>query len=114
MAESLLPLTNLREIQRTQVYACFVLLRPALEDQISQTLAACEQYLSLSTIQRWIKQYREEGEAWLANTRRSDKGKSPRLSTEVITLLEGLAEYSPPCSIATIYRKVSAIAKSRG
>jgi len=75
-------------------------LRPALEGQISQAQIAQEQHLSLSTIQRWIKQYLEKGLAGLANARRSDKGKSRHLPAEAITLIEGLALQTPPSSMA--------------
>src|SRR5437764_13802961 len=112
-AQASLPLTSLSEAQRTQAYARFALLRPALEGQVSQTQLAREQHLSLSTIQRWIKQYREKGLAGLANARRSDKGKSRRLPAEAITLIEGLTLQSPPRSMAAIHRQVSAIAKEQ-
>src|SRR5947209_2831999 len=113
-AQASLPLTSLSEAQRTQAYARFALLRPALEGQLSQTQLAREQHLSLSTIQRWIKQYREKGLVGLANARRSDKGKSRRLPAEAITLIEGLALQTPPRSMAAIHRQVSAIAKEQG
>jgi len=108
------PLTSLSEAQRTQALERFALLRPALEGQISQTQLARDQQIPLSTIQRWIKQYREKGLAGLANTRRSDKGKSRRLSAEAITLIEGLALQTPPRSMAAIHRQVSVIAQERG
>ena len=114
MAEPSLPLTSLSEAQRTQALERFALLRPALEGHISQTQLAREHHLSLSTIQRWIKQYREKGLAGLANARRSDKGKSRRLPAEAVTLIEGLALQTPPRSMAAIHRQVSAIAQERG
>ena len=98
------PLTSLSEAQRTQALERFALLRPALEGQISQTQLARDQQIPLSTIQRWIKQYREKGLAGLANARRSDKDTSRRLSAEAITLIEGLALQTPPRSMATIHR----------
>ncbi len=85
-----------------------------MEGQISQTQFAREQQIPLSTLQRWIKQYREKGLAGLANARRSDKGKSRRLPAEAITLIEGLALQTPPRSMAAIHRQVSAIAKEQG
>jgi len=60
-------LTNLSEEQRTQALERFAFLRPALEGRISQTQLAREQHIPLSTMQRWIKQYREKGLAGLAN-----------------------------------------------
>src|SRR6266446_7826568 len=108
------PLTSLSEAQRTQALERFALLRPALEGQIPQTQLAREQQIPLSTIQRWIKQYREKGLAGLANTSRSDKGKSRRLSTEAVTLIEGLALQTPPRSMASIHRQVVEIAEKQG
>ncbi len=108
------PLTSLSEAQRTQALERFALLRPALEGQISQTQLARDQQIPLSTIQRWIKQYREKGLAGLANARRSDKDTSRRLSAEAITLIEGLALQTPPRSMAAIHRQVVEIAKAQG
>jgi len=114
VAKASLPLTSLSEAQRTQAYTRFALLRPALEGQITQTRLAREQHISLSTIQRWIKQYREKGLAGLANARRSDKGKSRRLPAQAITLIEGLALQTPPRSMAAIHRQVVEIAEKQG
>ncbi|HEY4036212.1 MAG TPA: DDE-type integrase/transposase/recombinase [Ktedonobacteraceae bacterium] len=109
-----LPLTSLSEAQRTQAHERFVLLHPALEGQITQTQLARDLHLSLSTIQRWIKQYREQGLAGLANARRSDKGKSRHLPAEAITLIEGLALQTPARSMAAIHRQVTTIAQEQG
>lgn len=113
-ANASFPMTSLSEAQRTQALERFALLRPALEGQMTQTQLAREQHVSLSTIQRWIKQYREHGLAGLANARRSDKGKLRRLPAEAIPLIEGLALQPPPRSMAAIHRQVSAIAKEQG
>jgi transposase-like protein len=108
------PLTSLSEAQRTQALERFALLRPALEGQISQTQLARDQQIPLSTIQRWIKQYREKGLAGLANARRSDKDTSRHLSAEAITLIEGLALQTPARSMTAIHRQVVEIAKAQG
>ena len=113
-AQAPFPLTSLSEAQRTQALERFALLRPALEGQLSQTQLARQQHLALSTLQRWIKQYREKGLAGLANARRSDKGKSRRLPAEAITLIEGLALQTPPHSMAAIHRQVSTVAREQG
>src|SRR4051812_17991653 len=105
------PLTSLSEAQRTRALEGFALLRPPLEGQISQTQLAREQQIPISTIQRWIKQYREKGLAALANISRSDKGKRRRLSAEAITLIEGLALQTPPRSVTSIHRHVVEIAE---
>jgi putative transposase len=114
MAEASFPLTDLSEAQRTQALERFALLRPALEGRLSQTKLAQELDISLSTIQRWIKQYREKGLAGLANAKRKDKGKSRRLPAEAIPLIEGLALQTPPRSMAVIHRQVVEIAEKQG
>ena len=114
MTEPLLPLTGLSEAQRTLALERFALLRPALEGRVSQTQQAREHQIPLSTMQRWIKQYREKGLAGLANARRSDKGKSRRLPEQAIQLIEGLALQTPPRSAAAIHRQVSVIAIEQG
>ena len=107
-------MTSLSEAQRTQALERFALLRPALEGQMTQTQLAREQHVSLSTVQRWIKQYREHGLAGLANAKRSDKGKSRRLPAEALPLIEGLALQTPPRSMAAIHRQVTVIANDQG
>ena len=114
MAEASFPLTSLTETQRTQALERFALLRPALEREISQTQLAREHQIPLSTVQRWIKQYREKGLAGLANARRSDKGKPRRLPEQAVQLVEGLALQTPPRSAASIHRQVTGIAQEQG
>jgi len=114
MTEPSFPLTALSEAQRTQALERFAFLRPALEGYVSQTQQAHEHKIPLSTMQRWIKQYREKGLAGLANTGRSDKGKSRSLPEQAIQLIEGLALQTPPRSAAAIHRQVTAIAKEQG
>ena len=58
MAKSPLPLTALSEAQRAQALERFALLRPALEEGVSQAQIAGTHDVSLRTIQRWMKSYR--------------------------------------------------------
>ena len=69
---------------------------------------------SLRTIQHWIKRYREQGLACLADAARSDKGTLRSLPQTEIGLIERLALQTPPRSAASIYRQVTAIAKEQG
>jgi len=86
------PLTALSEEQRAQAQSRFTIIRPALEDGVTQAHIAHTSNISSSTVQRWVKRYRESGLAGLADRSvRSDKGKSRRLPPEAITLIEGLA-----------------------
>ena len=114
MAKSPLPLTALSEAQRAQALERFALLRPALEEGVSQAQIAGTHDVSLRTIQRWMKSYREQGLAGLAGAGRSDKGKSRSLPEQAIELVEGLADHSPPRSAASIHRQIVTIASEQG
>src|SRR6266566_8527004 len=115
MARASLPLITLSEAQRTQALERFAIIRSALEEGVSQAQVARTQKLAASTIQSWIKRYREKGLAGLANNvARSDKGKSRKLPETAIQLIEGLALQKPPRSMAAIHRQVTAIAKEQG
>src|SRR5713226_980298 len=114
MAQAALPLTALSEAQRTQALERLEIIRPALEKHVSQAQVARTHQLPPSTVQLWIKRYREKGLAGLANATRSDKGKSRSLPEQAITLVEGLALQTPPRAAASIHRQVSEIAKEQG
>jgi putative transposase len=115
MAETVVPLTALSEAQRAQALERFTVIRPALEEGVTQAQVARTHHLSPSTVQLWIKRYREKGLTGLANnTTRSDKGKSRRLPEQAIRLIEGLALQTPPRSATAIHRQVTAIANEQG
>jgi putative transposase len=114
MAQAALPLTALSEAQRIQALERLEIIRPALEKHVSQAQVARTHQLPPSTVQLWIKRYREKGLAGLANATRSDKGKSRSLPEQAITLVEGLALQTPPRSAAAIHRQVAQIAKEQG
>jgi len=114
MVQTPLPLTALSEAQRTQAQQRYDIIHPALEKEVSQAQVARTHDLSPSTVQLWIKQYREKGLAGLAHARRSDKGSSRRLPEQAIHLVEGLALQTPPRSAASIHRQVTTIANEQG
>jgi putative transposase len=114
MAKAPVPLTSLSEEQRAEAYGRFEILRPALEEGVSQAQIARTHQLSKSTVQRWVRRYREQGLAGLATTARKDKGKSRRLPEQAIKLVEGLALQTPPRSAAAIHRQVVEIAGEQG
>ena len=58
MTEPFFPLTALSEVQRAQAVARFTIIRPALEEGVSQAQVARTSKKALSTIQLWIKRYR--------------------------------------------------------
>ena len=111
MTEPPIPLTALSKAQRAQATQHFTIIPSALEDGVTQTQVASTHHISVSTIRRWVKRYREKGLAGLADAKmRSDKGKSRRLPAEAVTLIEGLALQTPPRSIAAIHRQVCTLA----
>ena len=88
MRESSFPLTALSEAQRTQALERFAIIRPALEESVTQAQVARTHQIASSTVQFWIKRYQEKGLAGLENNvTRSDKGKSRSLpnETQVVT-----------------------------
>ncbi len=114
MTEPSLLLTALSEAQRAQASERWAIIRPALEDGVTQASVARTHAIPSSTIQRWVKRYRVQGLAGLADAGRSDKGKPRSLLPDAVTLIEGLALQTPPRSAAAIHRQVSAIAHEQG
>ncbi|HLZ64086.1 MAG TPA: helix-turn-helix domain-containing protein [Ktedonosporobacter sp.] len=113
MTKPAVPLTTLSEEQREQAQSRFAIIRPALEDGVTQAQVARTQKIPASTIQQWVKRYHEEGLSGLADRpTRSDKGKSRRLPLDAIALIEGLALQPPPRSMAAIHRQVTEILPS--
>ncbi len=109
------PLTTLSEAQRAQALERYTIIQPALEEGVFQAQVARAHGLPPSTVQRWIKQYREKGLVGLVkNATRSDKGKARRLSEQAIQLIEGLALQIPPRSAASIHRQIVIIAGEQG
>lgn len=107
-------LTELTEEQRVQAYERYRLLRPYFEEGVAQTVVARMHQMPLSTVQRWVRQYREGGLCGLARVPRSDRGKRRDLPLELQQVIEGLALCTPRRSIATIHRQVSEIAVREG
>src|SRR6266700_760209 len=59
MAVSSVPLTALSEDQRAQAHTRFTIIRPALEDGITQAQVARTHNIPASMVRRWVKRYRE-------------------------------------------------------
>ena len=111
MTEQLPLFTTLSEAQQAQALERFAILRPALEEGVPQTQIARTYNLPLSTVQRWIKRYREYGLVGLTRKERSDRGKPRCMSSELVQLIEGLALQMPPRSVTAIHRQVVKVAK---
>ena len=111
--QSPLPAT-LSEAQRAQALERFAILRPALEEGVPQTQIARLQDLPLSTVQRWIKRYRERGLAGLVHQQRSDRGKPRSMPSELVQVIEELALQRPPRSVTAIHHQLAEIARQHG
>ena len=61
MTEPPVPLTALSEDQRAQAHSRFTIIRPALEDGVTQAQVARTHTITASTIGRWVKRSREKG-----------------------------------------------------
>lgn len=115
MKESPVLLTALTEAQRAQAQTRFSIIRPALEDGISQTQVARTHTIPTSTLRRWVKRARKHGLAGVADCRtRSDKGNSRCLPAYAIILIEGLALRPPHRSMSALHRQVTVIANAQG
>ena len=87
----------LKEEQRLLALERFAIIRPYLEEGVSQTAiarGAGEGQVSLRTVQRWVQAYREGGLAGLGKKARTDQGQCRGQPEELVLLVEGLARPS--------------------
>jgi putative transposase len=108
-----LSLSTLDDVQRQQALDRFHIIRPFLEDGVPLTHLAAAQRVPLRTLQRWVRQYREQGLVGLARQPRTDRGQR-RIPTDLQQLIEGLALQQPPPTVATIHRLIVAVATEHG
>jgi putative transposase len=107
-------LSELTEEQRADAYRRYEIVREHVEERIPQTVVAREHGMSLSSVQRWVRQYREDGLCGLARQPRVDRGKRRGMTEEEVKVVEGLALRKPRRSVRTIWRQVSALALQEG
>jgi putative transposase len=110
---SQLSLATFTERQRERALERFALIRPHLEEGVPLTTLACTSQKSASTLQRWARNYREEGLGGLAPQRRSDGGKSRGLPKDEVLLIEGLALQTPRRPLTSIQSIVNEVAKEQ-
>lgn len=68
MTDPTVSLTALSEDQRVQADTRYMIIRPILEDGVTQAQVARNHNIPASTVRWWVKRYRERGRAGLANT----------------------------------------------
>jgi len=103
-------LTALTAEQREKAMMRFEVLKPHLEEGVPLPRVACESGVALRTIKRCLARYRAYGVSGLIRSVRSDSGHR-KLFHKLIELIEGMALRKPQLSVATLYRRVIAIAK---
>jgi putative transposase len=106
-------LTGLADAERETALARFRLLRPHLEEGVPLARVARDQGIVLRTAQRWLRRYRAHGLAGLARRSRVDRG-THRFPPDLVRLIEGLALQVPAQSVATVHRRVVAVATEQG
>jgi putative transposase len=95
------PLTNLSEEERARALERYSLLRPYLENTATLAEVVGSAGVSLRTARYWVRRYRQEGLAGLARKPRRDKDQ-PKIASDLLRLIEGLALQKPPLSAAAI------------
>jgi putative transposase len=107
-------LSELSDKERAQALRRFKIIRPFLEGEMALTVLTKEKSISLRTARRWVRLYRSGGLAALGRKSKSRRRPTNQASPWLTEAIEGLALQKPRCSVATIRRKVAAIAKERG
>jgi putative transposase len=97
------------EAQRQQAMARFAVLRSHIEEGIPLSEVAREAAVPLRSLQRWLARYRAAGLVGLARAQRSDTG-TRKLPAELVAVIEGMALRKPRPSIATMHRRITALA----
>ncbi len=67
------------------------MVRGYVEEGRAQTVLAGERGVPLSTVQRWVRQYREDGLCGWARQPRVDRGMRRGMEQELVKVREGLA-----------------------
>jgi putative transposase len=105
-------LAELSERQRAEAMARFAVLRPCLEEDVPLSACAVDAGVPIRTAQRWLSRYRSLGLSGLARRLRSDAHRR-KIAPKIIELIEGMALKKPRPSVATIHRRVTAIAEAK-
>ena len=113
MTETAPALAGLTGQQRDQALEHFALIRPHVEDGVPQTELARVHQISVSTVQRWVRAYRELGLSGLVREPRADRGRPRGVPEELIHLVEGLALQTVRRPLTAIHAVVSQVAREQ-
>ncbi|HGO6693938.1 TPA: Mu transposase C-terminal domain-containing protein [Legionella pneumophila] len=84
----------------------FKIIQPYLEDKTTLASIAKNTHISIRSLHRWIKQYKENGLEGLRLKVRNDKGSYRELSENLVQVIEGLALQKPKRTVAAIHRQI--------
>jgi len=80
----------MRKQQTISAFEKFQILRPHLEEEVPLPKIAKLHTISLSTLKRWLRNYKAQGLVGLERKPRSDKGKRQLITNELEELVEAL------------------------
>lgn len=105
-------LTELGEQERAQALQRYQIIQPFLEGRSTLKDAAIAGNTPHGTARHWVRRYRHDGLAGLANKRRQDMDRR-RMEAELQQIIEGLALQKTKPTAAAIYRQVKEIAQEK-
>src|SRR5262245_56632724 len=104
---------GLTEEERSFALARFQMQRPILEDGVTLARVAEENRLSVRTVGRWVRSYRQRGLVGLCRKVRVDK-RNRRMSPMLQQFIEGLALKEPRLTAAAVHRQATLVAPRLG
>ncbi len=87
----------------------YKIIEPYINKHCSLIQISKQNSISIRTLSRWVKLYREDRELFLTKKDRADKNKTRKISEELINFMQGLALEGPK-SVASIHRQVCEVA----
>jgi putative transposase len=112
MGEAGRPLAELSEKDRDLAWSRWLVIAPAVEQDVALTQAAAHAGVPISTARRWLARYRQDGLAGLTRRSRSDHGRR-RTQPELVSLIQALALRRPRLTAASITRRVGQVAREQ-
>ena len=91
----------------------YKIIHPYLEEETTLSKIAKQHSLSLKTLKRWVKAYRDKGLSGLNRKTRSNQGVRSSLTKELEELIEALALRKTPITLAAIHRKIVEVAEEK-
>lgn len=91
----------------------YEIIHPFLEGKTTLPKLSIYHDVSLRSLRRWVKIYREKGLKGLERKTRSTQGQRTSVSKELEQIIEALVLQKPPLTYAAIHRKIEKIAKHK-